>query len=181
MTFQKGNKITLGKKLSEEHKRKISEAHKKGAFVDCLVCGNSFWQHPWEIKHKRRKTCSKECSFKYRTGRKLNIKKQFDRKGENNPNWRGGVTPVHLRIRTSLEYKLWRRSVFERDSYTCIWCGVKGNQTGGYLQADHIKPFAFFPELRFAIDNGRTLCKNCHKKTNTYARNKPQTNNKLVI
>lgn len=43
--------------------------------------------------------------------------------------------------------------------------GYKGNK----LQADHIKPFAYFPELRFAIDNGRTLCINCHKKTDSFA------------
>ena len=34
-----------------------------------------------------------------------------------------GLTPLHIRIRTSLEYKLWRKSVFERDDYTCPWRG----------------------------------------------------------
>jgi len=61
---------------------------------------------------------------------------------------------------SSFEYKLWRTAVFERDKYTCVWCGHKG-----YVEADHIKPFALFPELRFAIDNGRTLCRPCHVTT----------------
>lgn len=93
-------------------------------------------------------------------------------KGKHTPNhgekchlWRGGITPVNQKIRSSLEYKLWRRAVFERDGYTCVWCG---NNKSGNLEADHIKPFAYFPELRFAIDNGRTLCKECHRKTFTY-------------
>ena len=76
----------------------------------------------------------------------------------------GTKTPVRKAIYNSLEYKLWREAVFKRDDYTCIWCF----QRGGKLQADHIKPFAFFPELRFALDNGRTLCKNCHLTTDTW-------------
>lgn len=84
--------------------------------------------------------------------------------GKNSKWWKGGITPIHTKIRHSIEYKLWRESVFKRDNYTCIWC----KQIGGILHADHIKPFALFPELRFAIDNGRTLCINCHKLTDTY-------------
>ena len=83
---------------------------------------------------------------------------------EKHHNWRGGVTKINERIRKSIEYKLWRESVFKRDNFTCVWCG----QRGGKLNADHIKPFALYPELRFAIDNGRTLCRECHRKTDTY-------------
>jgi 5-methylcytosine-specific restriction endonuclease McrA len=79
---------------------------------------------------------------------------------------RGRRTPEFGRIRKSLEYRFWRESVFKRDKYTCIWC----NQIGGRLNADHIKPFAYYPELRFAIDNGRTLCENCHRKTDTFGK-----------
>lgn len=84
--------------------------------------------------------------------------------GEKHPSWRGGKTKESFKIRNSNEYKLWRRAVFQRDGYKCIWCGV----AGAILEADHIKPFSLFPELRFAIDNGRTLCKSCHSKTSTY-------------
>lgn len=86
------------------------------------------------------------------------------KKGDKNHFWKGGITPINEAIRKSLEYKLWRRAVFERDDYTCVWCKIKG----GNLHVDHIKPFAYFPELRFAIDNGRTLCKSCHLSTETY-------------
>lgn len=72
---------------------------------------------------------------------------------------------LRQKIYNSIEYKLWRKSVFERDGYQCIW---GGKEHGDRLQADHIKSFAFFPELRFAIDNGRTLCIDCHRKTDTW-------------
>lgn len=89
--------------------------------------------------------------------------------GENHYNWKGGITPLQMKIRNSMEYKLWRNAVFERDNYTCIWCGSRsGNGKRIALAADHIKPFCDYPELRFAIDNGRTLCNDCHKKTDTY-------------
>jgi len=84
--------------------------------------------------------------------------------GEKNPNWKGGVTSEHERIRKSPEYKEWRKSVFERDNYTCKNCGKRG----GDMQADHIKPFAMHPRLRMELENGRTLCVDCHRKTDTY-------------
>jgi 5-methylcytosine-specific restriction endonuclease McrA len=90
--------------------------------------------------------------------------------GKDNNKWKGGVTPIHHKIRTSKEYKIWRKAVFERDGYKCIWCGVIGN--GKNLNADHIKPFALYPELRLAIDNGRTLCISCHRTTDTYGNKK---------
>lgn len=90
--------------------------------------------------------------------------------GATNGRWKGGATPKNQKIRTSTEYKLWRKSVFERDNYACIWCGARsGNGKTVVLNADHIKPFAHFPELRFAIDNGRTLCVPCHKTTDNFA------------
>lgn len=122
------------------------------------------------------------------------IKHSFNKKGEKHPMygkkhkpesiekmsksrmgvspWNKGIgdkTPLNKKIRESKEYKLWRTAVFERDNYTCIWCFEKG----GELQADHIKKFSMYPELRFAIDNGSTLCRKCHLTTDTWGNKKP--------
>ena len=86
-------------------------------------------------------------------------------KGELNPSWKGGLTPINALIRSSTAMNEWRKAVFARDNYTCQMCGVRGSK----LHADHIKPFARFPEFRFDLNNGRTLCVPCHRKTDTYA------------
>lgn len=62
------------------------------------------------------------------------------------------------RIRNSGEYKEWRDAVFARDNFTCQHC----KKQGGKLNAHHIKPFKDYPELRLDIDNGITLCYDCH-------------------
>ena len=61
--------------------------------------------------------------------------------------------------RRTAEYREWRRSVYERDNYTCMLCG----QRGGDLNAHHIKPYALYPEHRYELDNGITLCVDCHR------------------
>lgn len=93
--------------------------------------------------------------------------KQVKTTGASNPNWKGGVTKESEQLRKSVEYKLWRTSVFERDNYTCLLCKRKKEVTSK-LNADHIKPFSLYPLLRFDINNGRTLCLECHKKTESY-------------
>jgi 5-methylcytosine-specific restriction endonuclease McrA len=85
-------------------------------------------------------------------------------KGEKSYLWQGGKTKKNLAIRKSFEYKIWRVSVFERDEYTCQVC----MEVGGKLHAHHIKSFAHYPELRFDINNGITLCVDCHKLTDNY-------------
>lgn len=96
---------------------------------------------------------------------KISDAKKGKWKGRDNPHWRGGISKKIILLRTSREYKLWREAIFKRDNYQCV---IGGKEHGNKLNADHIKSFAFYPELRFAIDNGRTLCESCHKKTNNY-------------
>lgn len=108
----------------------------------CLECGKFFTVKRYRLNDGA-KFCSRECAFRHRDK---------------------GKTVLHERQRKSAAYKAWRTLVFERDNYTCRECG----QRGGYLHADHIKPFAYSPELRFDVTNGRTLCVPCHKKTPTF-------------
>jgi predicted restriction endonuclease len=82
----------------------------------------------------------------------------------NHWNWKGGVDKG---IWFTWEYKQWRKKVFQKDKFTCQNCGDK---IGGNLEAHHIKPRFLFPELIFDINNGQTLCKDCHKKTKTWGR-----------
>lgn len=101
-------------------------------------------------------------------GRKYSdeVNKKKGNSGASNPNWKGGITPIARSIRASKEYKLWRHSILERDGNKCIWCA----STKVPLHVDHIKRFRDYPELRFAIDNGRVLCWDCHKTTDSYGK-----------
>lgn len=155
---QRMSKLQKGKKHSEETKRKIS-LNRKGKGIGK---SNSSW--------KGGITQLKYLSRLRRGSLELANKLSHIHRGEKNHSWKGGITPINKKIRRSLEYRLWREAVFKRDNYTCIWCELRsGKGRTVILHADHIKPFSLFPELRFAIDNGRTLCVDCHKKTDTYA------------
>ncbi len=83
--------------------------------------------------------------------------------GEKSHFWKGGVSRAYKTGYYSIEYKQWRKSVFERDGYACRVCGAMG-----YITAHHIKSFAHFPDLRFELTNGITLCEPCHSETDNY-------------
>lgn|SRR3990167_2830563 len=194
-TKQKIGLANLGKKYTEETKKKMkggnSGSFKNGhiqlpnagfqkghpnylkpyaerLIVKCGICEKKYEILKSALKFGQGKFCSMKCRNKNLSlqiiSEETRKKLSEANKGEKAPNWQGCLTSKNLTIRASSEYRLWRESVFKRDSWTCVWC----NQRGVRLNADHIKPFSLFPDLRFAIDNGRTLCVDCHRKTDTY-------------
>lgn len=86
--------------------------------------------------------------------------------GSDRWNWKGGVSLINSRIRKTKQYRWWRELVFRRDDYTCQKCGKRG----GDLHAHHDFPFSLFPDLRFEVLNGITLCVPCHRNTDSYGR-----------
>ena len=117
----------------------------------CQWCGDEFKAYEWATH----KFCSITCARQY----------QFT--GEGNPNWNGGVSTENEKLRGEKQVRLWRKSVYERDNYTCQECG----ETKKILNAHHIKPWALYPELRHDINNGITLCVDCHEKQHKDKRN----------
>lgn len=131
-----------------KQKGQIKEITKKATPKICKLCGKEFVQ---KGNGTNQQFCGRTCASKaidhgYFTG-------------EGNPCWKGGITPKNKAARQTLEYKLWRNSVFERDEWTCGVCGKRGN---GTLHAHHIKLFSDNKGFRTALDNGITLCKQCH-------------------
>jgi 5-methylcytosine-specific restriction endonuclease McrA len=168
-----GNKRTLGHKLSEEHKRKISPKGRKLSEETKRKIGDAHRGLKFTKEHREKLS---KAHLGVKLSKETRSKMSVAHKGENASNWRGGITPLSKRIRGSIEIRLWRESVFARDNWTCQGCGgASGNGKKIFLESHHIKSFSQYPELRFVIDNGLTLCKECHKKTDNYA-HKANTN-----
>ena len=100
---------------------------------------------------------------KFVKGHKINIGRKRSEmtkqkiKGKRNGRWKGGVS-FNYREGYRKQAKDWARIVFRRDGYRCLICG----KIGGKLNAHHIKYWSKYPKFRFNLDNGITLCEECH-------------------
>ena len=143
-----------------EHKRKLPRKRK-----DCLICNQ-----PVHSKGTKIKYCSQKCYGKSNEGKTLSKShrkilsdlKKKNQFGKNNPSWKGGITPEINKIRTSSEMHAWKRKVLIRDDFKCRNLNCKHNSHK--LNVHHILEFAKYPEFRFEVWNGITLCLDCHKE-----------------
>ncbi|OGO35074.1 MAG: hypothetical protein A2Z03_01805 [Chloroflexi bacterium RBG_16_56_8] len=144
------------------------------------MCGQEFEETA--VHAETRRFCSIACKAEYQrtalagegnpffgrqhseeTRRKISAN-HFRWYGEDNPNWRGGITELKILIRKSKRYKQWRDAIYKRDGYRSVLSGKRGQ--AWELVAHHIKPFiqilhemlAEYPGL--SSDNDATeLCK----------------------
>lgn len=97
--------------------------------------------------------------------RKISVALRGKRKGQDNPNWKGGYKDPTFSERRNYKAKKWRDAVKERDGYQCVHCG----ETEGRLHAHHVKSWKSHPELRYEVSNGMTLCPPCHEKEHGFS------------
>lgn len=163
-------------------------------YKDCSICNKSFYCRS-QFKYDTSRYCSRKCQIfgqsKMKSGKKPyqmtdKTREKMSRvksgvpiwggkrsgmtwvKGENNKNWKGGITLLDTMERKKFK-KTMQKLILERDNYTCQICGGKGKD----LQVDHIQSWAEYIELRFKMENCRTLCALCHYQI-TYGKPMPK-------
>jgi len=139
---------TRHRRMPKETKQKISKARKGIKF-------NAKHLQNLSISHMGQKVTEE-------TKRKLSAVHQ----GITIDLWKEFATTRNHRRKVSKEWKKWRDAVFLRDDWTCMDC----NERGLRLHPHHINAKSLYPELIFDVDNGITLCVECHMKTESWGR-----------
>lgn len=150
----------------------------------CVMCGCEYTS-----KHTKSKYCSKECTKKARSkkiifkcdncGKESSVKPSIYNRAEHHycsdkchrehkPTWYKGDLIYNFNPnRTNVQRKKERKSnedlnfingVKKRDNYTCACCGKRG----GVLVSHHIYSYNYYEKGRYDINNGITLCDECH-------------------
>ena len=126
--------------------------HKARAKVKriCDQCGKEFKVHPSLIKKGYGKLCSVECKLKYQ-------------KGENNPNWKGGISFEPYCQKFNNEFKEYIRNKFGR---ICFLCQKTEEENGKKLSVHHVN----YNKNCGCDDDGTCqfvpLCVACNSKVN---------------
>ena len=144
------NRIPWNKEKKGLHLSPLSEWKKgmtpwnKGEKFHCLDCGESVWR-----KSVRCKKCFSKWKFQIRM---------------NHPRWKEDRSTLKIgdRVLHDQLSKWWAKDVKIRDSWKCR---IADENCFGKLEAHHILPWSQFPELRYQLNNGITLCHAHHPRS----------------
>lgn len=149
-------------KIGDRYGRLIIKGHSKAAGFSICECDCGITKDVSNIRLKTDVVNSCGCLKSH------NLDNSVQLKGENHPNWKGGISGERRRNMQTKVYKTWRTKIYERDNYTCQKC----KQVGYKLRAHHIESYAEHENKRCDVDNGVTLCDKCHLKFHKiYGRN----------
>lgn len=134
--------------------KKAYELSKTECEKVCMFCNLTYLARK-DTKSYTQKFCSYDCCWKHQkftTKTKAITQSKIEYKRRQ-----------ALQVSGATNY--WRICVYKRDNFTCQHCGLLvGKNPNGKLHAHHILAWAKYPELRWEISNGITLCPPCHKK-----------------
>jgi hypothetical protein len=128
----------------------IKESKVAGCSIGQCECGTIREFGNWNLTSGKTKSCGCLKSLNFETTERV--------KGENHPNWKGGVSSERARTSVSREYKLWRMGVFKRDQYACVCCGADKD-----IQTHHLLSYHENRTLATDLSNGVTVCAKCHR------------------
>lgn len=164
-SFKKGHKMNVGIPRPDMLGEK-NPLWKPKKVRRCAYCKKELSLVPWQMKNRKRFFCNRDCWAK-------------GTRGVGSPVFKGdkAISKIRSRIGALPHYAEWRKSILNRDKWTCQICGSKRN-----LEVDHLKRFLHIIEENvitspieavnckelWDIANGRTLCRKCHRTTDTY-------------
>jgi hypothetical protein len=154
-THMIGNKYGLGRKHTEQAKKKMSEASKGNK--NCLGRVTS-------EETKRKIGLSNKGKIRSLEMRnKISQSKKGQNSGEKAYQWIKDRTKLKTDREQAYDsrYRYWMNQVKNRDNRKCK---ISNKDCEGRLEAHHILTWSEYPELRYNIDNGITLCKFHHPR-----------------
>ena len=161
---------------TKEEKEKISKTQKRLYQEGKII--------PWNkgtkglqvsgMKGKHQTEEAKQKMSIWKTNRKM-----LKTRSKNHWNWKGGKTSLNKQLRNTISWKVWRIKIFERDNWTCLSCNKKGKRLHPHHTPKSFKQLIKENNIKtpqqgekckelWDVNNGITLCEECHKLTNNY-------------